>query len=118
MDTGICLDTAHVVAYGYDIRTDEGMGRMLEEMRRAGGRNRVSVIHANDSRTQCGSHHDRHAHIGRGTIGAKGFRRMMSVPHFRRLPWILETPKETEESDARNRRELLRYFGSLPAERI
>ena len=90
---GVCLDTAHVFAAGYDISTEEGYGRTKEALRRTGMLSRVKAIHANDSKAPAGSHIDRHEHIGHGRIGVEGFRRLMLDGDFARVPKILETPK-------------------------
>ena len=107
---GICIDTAHVFAAGFDIRTPAGLQMCLDTIRATIGLRAVKVIHANDSATACGSRRDHHAHIGTGTIGRAGFRNCMAVPWLRRIPWILETPKEPDGSDVRNRKALERLF--------
>lgn len=107
---GVCLDTAHLCAYGYDIAKQEGVARLLRDIQRTITRRRVYVLHANDVRTPCGSRRDHHAHIGKGTVGVAGFTHMMSIPHFRRLPWILETPKDTPECDAMNALRLQKMY--------
>ena len=95
----ICFDTCHGFAAGYDFRTPEGLERMLKEMDRAFGLERLVLIHANDSKHPLGSRKDRHEHIGRGHIGLEGFRLIINHPKLRGLPFILETPKADEESE-------------------
>ena len=90
---GLCLDTSHAFAAGYDIPTAEGYAAMKDDLRRLGLLPLVKVIHANDSKAPLASRVDRHTHIGRGFIGRKGFRRVMTDPDFRLVPKILETPK-------------------------
>lgn len=111
--TGFCIDTAHLCARGYVLNTQDGMNTFLRDIRKTITRSNIHVIHANDCRTECGSRHDQHAHIGEGTIGLKGFENMMLVPHFRKCPWILETPKDTPASDAENAEKLKALYNRL-----
>ena len=90
---GICLDTSHVFAAGYDIRTEVGYTETMEALDRTVGVDRLGVLHLNDSKTALGSRVDRHAHIGRGEIGEAAFRRIMNDPRLARVPKIIETPK-------------------------
>jgi deoxyribonuclease-4 len=99
---GVCVDTCHVFAAGYEVRTREGLDRTLEELDRAVGLERVRLVHANDSRGGRGSQLDRHEHIGRGEIGLEGFHVMARDPFLRQLPWILETPADSVEADRAN----------------
>ncbi len=99
---GVCVDTCHVFAAGYEVRTREGLDRTLEELDRAVGLERVRLIHANDSRGGRGSQLDRHQHIGQGEIGLEGFHVMARDPFLRQLPWILETPADSMEADRKN----------------
>jgi len=89
----LCLDTAHLFAAGYDIRSDEGYAAFKRALRRLGLLRRVVVIHANDSKGALGSRVDRHTHIGKGNIGREAFARLMRDKDFARAPKILETPK-------------------------
>ncbi len=99
---GFCLDTAHILAAGYDIATETGLKTTLREIDRVLGLERVPVIHTNDSRTPLGSRVDRHEHIGRGYIGIQGFRRILNHPRLRDKAFILETPIDREGDDRRN----------------
>jgi deoxyribonuclease-4 len=99
---GFCLDTAHCLASGYDIASAAGLRATLREAERILGLENVKVIHANDSKAPLGSHLDRHEHIGKGFIGAEGFRRILAHPKLRRMPFILETPIDREGDDRRN----------------
>ncbi len=90
---GVCLDTCHVFAAGYDISTPEGYEATFEEFHRIIGLDRLKVIHINDSRAQLGTRIDRHEHIGRGHLGLETFRRLLQDTRFAALPFILETPK-------------------------
>jgi deoxyribonuclease-4 len=91
---GICLDTCHLLASGYDIASPEGYARTFSEFGRLVGFDRLKVFHVNDSKTPLGSHVDRHAHIGEGQVGIDTFRRLVNDRRFRDLPMLLETPKE------------------------
>ncbi len=91
---GICIDTCHLWAAGYDVRTRRGLDETLGRLDEAVGLARVAVVHANDAKGERGSHLDRHEHIGRGRIGREGFRQLVNHPALRDLPFILETPKE------------------------
>jgi len=91
---GICIDTCHLWAAGYDVRTRGGLDETLGRLDETVGLARVAVVHANDAKGERGSHRDRHEHIGRGRIGREGFRRLVNHPALRDLPFILETPKE------------------------
>jgi deoxyribonuclease-4 len=101
---GACLDTCHVFAAGYDIRTKKGyrstIGRFGEEV----GIDRLKVIHLNDSRGRLGSRLDRHTHIGQGEIGLEAFGFFLEDRRFREIPKVIETPKihEGREMDGKN----------------
>ena len=100
---GICFDTCHVFAAGYDIRTADGYARTIEEMDRFVGLDNVGAFHLNDSKKPLGSRVDRHEHIGEGEIGLDAFRFLLNDPHFARIPKVIETPKTIEtESDVKN----------------
>lgn len=90
---GVCLDTCHIFAAGYDIRTPAGFDETIREFDREVGLGRLFVVHVNDSKTGLGSGVDRHEHIGRGNIGKEGFRLFLQDERTRHLPFILETPK-------------------------
>lgn len=100
---GVCLDTAHLFASGWDLRTSAGVEEMVEAANRAVGWDRVRVLHLNDSLGALGSHRDRHANIGEGLIGSDGFRAILAHPRMRTLPGIIETPGfDNEGPDAKN----------------
>jgi deoxyribonuclease-4 len=90
---GICLDTCHLVASGYDITTEAGYRDTFEQFDRLVGIERLKVFHGNDSKKPCGSHVDRHEHIGEGCIGLEPFRRLLHDPRFAGLPILIETEK-------------------------
>ncbi|MGE5568279.1 MAG: deoxyribonuclease IV [Rhodospirillales bacterium] len=102
VEIGFCLDTAHLLASGYDVASAEGLRDTVRRAGRVLGLENVRVIHANDSKTPLGSHVDRHQHIGEGFIGAEGFRRILRHPKLRTKPFILETPRDREGDDRRN----------------
>lgn len=93
---GICLDTAHFVEAGYDIRTPRGWNAAIREIKARVGLNEILAFHLNDSKTALGSRVDRHEHIGRGHIGAAGFRHIINDARFARHPGCLETPKSAD----------------------
>ena len=91
---GICLDSCHLLASGYDIRTAEGLDATLEECARTVGLQRLHSLHLNDSMTPLGSNRDRHAPPGEGEIGAEGLAVFLSDERFDELPCVLETGRE------------------------
>lgn len=107
---GVCLDTCHVFAAGYDFRTKAGYDAMMREFDRVVGIERLRCFHLNDSKGALGSRVDRHEHIGRGHIGREGFRHLVTDRRFRGIPMILETPKEGG-MDVKNLRLLRRLAG-------
>jgi deoxyribonuclease-4 len=92
---GVCYDTCHTFAAGYDIRTKITYQNTFKEFDRVIGLSRLKVIHLNDSVKDLGSRVDRHTHIGEGKIGLEGFRLLMNDKRWERVPKILETPKES-----------------------
>jgi deoxyribonuclease-4 len=99
---GVCIDTCHAFAAGYDLTTPRGLEKTLAELDREVGLERVELIHLNDSKFPLGSRRDRHEHIGQGHIGLEGFRLVVNHPALRHKPFILETPKDDEQSDPTN----------------
>jgi deoxyribonuclease-4 len=89
---GLCLDSCHMFASGYDIRTEEGLAAAIEECETVVGRNRIGSLHLNDSQTPLGSNRDRHADVGEGELGRRGCAVFLSEPRFEGLPCVLETP--------------------------
>jgi len=90
---GVCLDTCHMFAAGYDIRTPAAYSRTMRELSRLVGLKKVRALHMNDAKGALGSRLDRHEHIGEGKIGRDGFRNVVNDPDLADLPAILETPK-------------------------
>ena len=99
---GICLDTAHLFAAGFAIHTAKGLKETLNAFDRLVGLEHLALIHLNDSKPPFNSRVDRHWHIGQGAIGLEAMRRIVTDPQLARLPFILETPKDTEDDDPRN----------------
>jgi deoxyribonuclease-4 len=99
---GLCFDTAHAYLAGYDIATDEGLEGVLAIIDKLVGIGLIKLIHLNDSKGKLGSHHDVHEHIGKGYIGMEGIKRIVNHPKLRDLPFILETPKDSENADKIN----------------
>lgn len=99
---GMCLDTCHAFAYGYDLRTDAGWEALLRDSGVLEDPARLGLIHANDSMHELGSRRDRHAWIGEGHIGSEGFARMMALPALADTPVVIEMPGETPTKDAVN----------------
>ena len=100
---GACLDTCHAFAAGYDLGSKRAVETTLLEFDRYIGLDKLGVVHMNDSRGECGSHLDRHEHIGLGKIGVEGFRAILGSPLLpSNIPGILETPQESPEDDERN----------------
>ncbi len=101
---GVCFDTCHAHAAGYDLASAAGYAQTMAEFEREIGFERLFFFHLNDSLKECGSKVDRHAHLGAGTIGLDGFARLVRDERFRQLPMILETPKgdDGEEMDRVN----------------
>ncbi|MBW1955414.1 MAG: deoxyribonuclease IV [Deltaproteobacteria bacterium] len=96
---GACLDTSHIFAAGYDIRTRETYEKTLDAFDEIIGLDRLAVIHLNDAKRGLGSGVDRHEHIGRGQIGLDAFRFIMQDPRFEGIPKIIETPKNEGDTD-------------------
>lgn len=92
----VCVDTCHLYAAGSDWTTPAGLARLRSDLAELGP-DRVGLVHVNDSRDPLGSRRDRHARVGRGTIGAEPFRRILAVPELRQAPLVLETPGDADE---------------------
>ena len=110
---GVCLDTCHLFAAGYDFRTPAAYRALRGELDATLGLDLVRAIHMNDSKKGLGSRVDRHEHIGRGQIGAAGFRHFVRDRAWRGVPMLLETPKEPDfrRTDRRNLAVLRRLAG-------
>lgn len=99
---GICFDTCHGFAAGYDFTSPKGLEGMLSELEQEVGLECLKLIHTNDSKHPLGARRDRHEHIGRGQIGLAGFQLMINHAQLRDLPFILETPKADHETEKLN----------------
>lgn len=95
----VCFDTCHALAAGYEFRTPASYEAMLADFDRIIGLDRLKVIHTNDSETDLGSHVDRHAHIGEGYIGLGPFGYFLNDTRFKKVPFLLETPKDDDPGD-------------------
>jgi deoxyribonuclease IV len=105
---GLCLDTCHLFAAGYDVRKQEGYEATMSACARLIGLRRVRAFHLNDAKAPCGSGLDRHEKIGRGKMGVAAFRLLMNDRRFARVPMTLETPKDPEPKADRDALALLR----------
>jgi deoxyribonuclease-4 len=94
---GLCLDSCHLYASGYDIRTAAGLTHVLDDCVAQVGLDRLGSLHLNDSQGALGSNRDRHANLGEGELGEDGCAVFLSEPRFQELPIIMETPKAGEQ---------------------
>ena len=94
---GVCLDTCHLIASGYDISTAAGYHETFEHFDRLIGLDRLKVMHLNDSKRPCGSRVDRHEHIGKGCLGLDAFERLLNDRRFAELPMVIETEKSDDK---------------------
>jgi deoxyribonuclease-4 len=108
---GFCIDTCHLFASGYDIRTQQAYGETFDRLGQHIPLKSIAAFHLNDSKKPLGSRVDRHEHIGKGFIGLQGFRFLMNDPRFQNVPKVLETPKGPDlKEDKRNLRVLRRLI--------
>ncbi len=99
---GVCFDTCHAFAAGYELRTESGLKNTLNQFDEQIGIDNLKIIHLNDTKGDLGSGLDRHEHIGMGFIGEEGFRLILHHPVFSALPLICETPVDDRRDDAGN----------------
>jgi len=111
LPVGVCIDTAHLFASGWDIRTSEGLDKTLMALDRTVGLERILVVHCNDSKTPLGSRVDRHEHIGKGKIGLDAFVRILNHPLLAGRAFIAETPIDNPGDDRRNVAALWKVLG-------
>lgn len=97
---GVCLDTCHLLAAGYDWRSPSGYRTTFDALDALVGFDRLAVMHLNDSKKPCGSRVDRHEHIGKGEAGTMAFRRLVNDPRLARMGMLIETPKQQDAADA------------------
>ena len=108
---GICLDTAHLFAAGYNISTPEGYKSTVEQIEKLLGTQSVLALHLNDSKVPLGKRVDRHEHLGEGEIGLDCFKWIVQDPRWAKVPKVLETPKsEDMHEDVVNLRKLAPYL--------
>ena len=100
--TGVCFDTCHAFAAGYELRTDDAIHLLVEEIQEKIGISRINLIHLNDAKGDLGSGLDRHEHIGCGSIGESGIRAILHHPSLQTIPVICETPVDERRGDAGN----------------
>jgi deoxyribonuclease-4 len=103
---GVCLDSCHLLASGYDIRTADGLTATLDSFDEVTGLERLHSLHLNDSQTPLGSNRDRHANIGQGELGETGCSAFLSEPRFEDLPCVIETPGPERQGPTRDEVEL------------
>lgn len=96
---GVCVDTCHAFAAGYELRTSDGYAALMIEIEQEIGLAKVGCWHFNDSKGKLGSHVDRHEHIGEGEIGLEGFRHIINDPRWYNVAMLLETPKDEDLVD-------------------
>jgi deoxyribonuclease-4 len=117
---GVCLDTCHLLASGYDIRSPRGFAETFARFFNVIDAGRLKLFHLNDSKTPLGSRVDRHEHIGKGHLGLEAFRRLVNDERFQDLPMLLETPKTSRRGPSRaevdpfDRRNLKVLRGLMP----
>ena len=107
---GICLDTCHAFAAGYDLRNADGIGAMVKELDTKIGLDRLGLVHLNDAKFDIGSKLDRHWHIGKGFIGESGFAAFFENEAFRKGSFVMETPVNAQGGDESNIRTLSRIL--------
>ena len=100
--TGVCFDTCHAFAAGYEMRTDEGLAETLRQLDESVGLKNLKLVHLNDAKGDRGSGLDRHEHIGMGFIGEDGFKKILHHPVFAKTPLICETPIDDRRDDKGN----------------
>ncbi len=101
-ELGVCLDTAHGWAAGYDFGSADGVKELLEQFERLIGLEHLTALHLNDAKVACGSRVDRHEHIGQGQIGLDGLQELLRQPWPEKMPAVLETPEIGSEWDRIN----------------
>lgn len=115
---GVCLDTAHLWGYGYDLADPDSIDRLLADFDTQLGAARLRMIHFNDSRAERGSRQDRHEHIGSGAIGERGLRHLLTHPRLAQVPTYLETPAMDGGYDAVNLERVRRLIRGEPLRKL
>ena len=111
---GICLDTCHLFAAGYDIRTEKGYQKVMKQFDDMIGIDQIKAFHLNDSKKGLACRVDRHEHIGKGAIGLEGFRALLNDPRFEKIPMVLETPKGADMKEDVMNLAVLRQLSVFP----
>jgi deoxyribonuclease-4 len=111
---GVCFDTAHAFAAGYELRTRDGYEATWREFKETLGLDRLKAIHLNDSKKELGSRVDRHEHIGKGLLGLEPFRFLLNDPRFHGIPMTLETEKSKDLAEDKENLAVLRALVELP----
>ena len=112
---GVCVDSCHAFAAGFDLRDTAEVDRLVQELESTVGVGRVRLLHVNDARDEAGSHRDRHEHVGEGKIGGPGLKNFLTHPQLSTLPFILETPWASLDRDKENLRQA-RILAGIPRE--
>jgi deoxyribonuclease-4 len=107
---GVVLDTAHAFQAGYDLRSEDAVKRTFDELDDVIGLERLHLVHFNDSLTQYGSRSDRHWHVGQGAIGS-GMRHIINHTDLQKVPFIMETPRQSDADDHKNMETARKYLG-------
>lgn len=115
LKVGFVIDTCHAHASGYDLNSQKSVVYLRREAEKHLGFRNIALLHANDSVHAAGSGRDQHQHIGKGTIGEGGFSNFFSIPRFRELPIILETPWESEKVEKQNLSRLQKILYQIQA---
>lgn len=111
-DIGVCIDTAHMFASGYDLRMEKDIKKLESIIKNTVGFDKVSLIHGNDSKVDFNSQKDRHEHIGKGKIGESGFLSIIKNKNFSKFDMIVETPPEGVKEDIQTLKDLREKAGS------
>ena len=101
-DYGLCIDTCHLFAAGYDLSTESGVSTLFEKIDSLIGIENIKIIHLNDSKGDLGSNLDRHYHVGLGKIGENGLRYLVNYKKLNKVPFIMETPIDSVRNDLDN----------------
>jgi deoxyribonuclease-4 len=107
---GICLDTCHAFAAGYDLKTKEGVCETLDKFKSEIGLKNLKLVHLNDSKDMLSSNRDRHEHIGLGKIGMQGFKELLTYKAVRKIPLIMETPLDKRRQNHDNLKVVLKLL--------
>jgi deoxyribonuclease-4 len=112
---GVCWDTCHLFNAGYNVATEDGLKKTIDEFEKFVGFEWLMAVHANDSKTPFASRRDRHENIGEGHIGPEAFQRMLQHPKLRHLPWILEVPGFEDKGPDKKNIDILKQLSEAPA---